>query len=133
MAGSLTISTLKDSSGVLATQNGMTGIAKAWVGIDSTGAILGGAGVGSFNVSLVTKNGTGDFTVTYTTALPNANYSIVTTCAKSTGGSTATAIVNCTGASASQAPTTTTTRFSLQLYQGSAVDSNYSYLAVLSV
>ena len=31
MAGALTISTLKDSSGVLATQNGMTGIPKAWV------------------------------------------------------------------------------------------------------
>ena len=42
MAGTLTISTLNDSSGVLATQNGMTGIAKAWVNFaGSTGTFTG--------------------------------------------------------------------------------------------
>ena len=75
MAGALTISTLNDSSGVLATQNGMTGIAKAWVNFDGTG----GATIrGSYNVSSVTYNGTGDYTVNFTTAMPNANYSAVT-------------------------------------------------------
>jgi hypothetical protein len=70
MAGALTISTLKDSSGVLATQNGMTGIAKAWVQFaGSTGTING-----SFNVSSITKTGTGDYTANYTTAMPNTNY-----------------------------------------------------------
>lgn len=71
MAGQLTIDTLKASSGVLATQNGMTGIAKAWVQFNGTAATI----TGSFNVSSITKNGTGDYTVTYTTAMPNANYS----------------------------------------------------------
>jgi hypothetical protein len=75
MAGALTISTLNDSSGVLATQNGMTGIAKAWVYFDgrtgSTATIKG-----SFNVSSVTYNGTGDYTINYTTTMPNANYAI---------------------------------------------------------
>ena len=54
MAGQLTIDTLRASSGALATQNGMTGIAKAWVNwVGSSGSING-----SFNVSSVTRNST---------------------------------------------------------------------------
>jgi hypothetical protein len=64
------VSTLNAASGVLATQNGMTGIAKAWVNFaGATGTING-----SFNVSSVTRNGTGDYSVNFTTAMPNANY-----------------------------------------------------------
>ena len=72
MAGGLTISTLNDSSGVLATQNGMSGIAKAWVNFNgiTTTTIRG-----SFNVSSITRNGSGDYTVNFTTAMPDANYS----------------------------------------------------------
>ena len=72
MAGALTISTLNNDTGVLATQNGMTGIAKAWVNFNGTGTP---AINGSFNVSSITDNGTGDYTVNFTTAMPNANYS----------------------------------------------------------
>jgi hypothetical protein len=74
MAGQLTIDTLKASSGVLATQNGMTGIAKAWVNFDGTGTVAIRA---SFNVSSITDNGTGDYTINFTTAMPDANYSAV--------------------------------------------------------
>jgi hypothetical protein len=71
MAGRLTISTLNNDTGVLATQNGMTGIAKAWVVFNgSTGAVNGT----SFNVSSVTVNGSNDYTVNFTTAMPNVNY-----------------------------------------------------------
>lgn len=73
MAGQLTIDTLKASTGVLATQNGMTGIAKAWVNFNGTGTV---AIRDSFNVSSITDNGTGDYTVNFTTAMPNANYSV---------------------------------------------------------
>jgi hypothetical protein len=77
MAGQLTIDTLKAGSGVLATQNGMTGIAKAWVNFDGTGTP---SIRGSFNVSSITDNGTGDYTVNFTTAMPNANSSVNVTC-----------------------------------------------------
>jgi len=77
MAGGLTISTLNDSSGVLATQNGMSGIAKAWVNFNGTGTV---AIRGSFNVSSITDNGTGDYTVNFTTAMPDANYVMVADC-----------------------------------------------------
>ena len=78
MAGQLTIDTLKASSGVLATQNGMTGIPKAWVSF----AGLSGTINSSFNVSSVTRNGTGDYTLNFTTALANANYSKSILCSR---------------------------------------------------
>lgn len=71
MAGQLTIDTLKASSGVLATQNGMTGIAKAWVNFSDTGSITIN---NQFNVSSVTLNASGDYTINFTTAMPNANF-----------------------------------------------------------
>jgi hypothetical protein len=74
MAGKLTISTLNNDTGVLAPQNGMTGIAKAWVNFNGTGTV---AIRDSFNVSSITDNGTGDYTVNFTTAMPNANYAVV--------------------------------------------------------
>lgn len=72
MAGQLTIDTLKAGSGVLATQNGMTGIAKAWVNfVGSTGTINA-----SFNVSSLTRTSVGLYTLAFTTAMPDANYCI---------------------------------------------------------
>ena len=71
MAGTLTLDTLKTSSGVLSVQNGVTGIAKAWVNFNGTGTI---AIRDSFNVSSITDNGTGRYAVNFTTAMPNANY-----------------------------------------------------------
>ena len=72
MAGQLTIDTLKASSGVLATQNGMTGIAKAWCYYNGSTQTV----VGSFNVSSVTYNSTGDYTFNFTTAMANATYAV---------------------------------------------------------
>lgn len=73
MAGRVVVSTLNNDTGVLQTQNGMTGIAKAYVLFNGTnGSIYGTA----FNVSSVTRNGTGDYTVNFTTAMPNANYTV---------------------------------------------------------
>jgi hypothetical protein len=70
MAGRLITSTLNDDTGVLATQNGMTGIAKAWVKFNGTNAVISD----SFNVSSVTRASAGVYTVNFTTAMPNANY-----------------------------------------------------------
>lgn len=72
MAGTLTLDTLKTSSGVFATQNGINGIAKAWVQFTGSSATING----SFNVSSITRNNTGYYTVNFTSALPNANYAV---------------------------------------------------------
>lgn len=47
------------------------GSAKAWVNFNGTGTVAIRA---SFNVSSITDNGTGDYTVNFTTAMPDANY-----------------------------------------------------------
>lgn len=83
MAGTLTLDTLKAGSGVLATQNGMTGIAKAWVNFNGTNGAVSGT---PFNVSSVTRNSTGNYSINITTALPNANYSAVIGASYLSGG-----------------------------------------------
>ena len=70
MAGSLVISTLNNDTGVLATQNGMSGIAKAWVCFNGNGEILG-----SFNISSVVKNYNGNYDVNFAAAMPDTGWS----------------------------------------------------------
>lgn len=50
---------------------------RAWVNFNGTGTI---AIRGSANVSSITDNGTGDYTVNFTTAMPDTGYSAVGTC-----------------------------------------------------
>lgn len=49
----------------------INGSAKAWVNFNGTGVVAIRA---SFNVSSITDNGTGNYTVNFTTALADANY-----------------------------------------------------------
>jgi hypothetical protein len=50
-----------------------TQLCKAWVNFNGSATV---AIRGSYNVSSITDNGTGDYTVNFTTAMPDANYSI---------------------------------------------------------
>jgi len=47
---------------------------KAWVNFNGTGTVAIRA---SYNVSSITDNGTGDYTVNFITAMPDANYTVV--------------------------------------------------------
>jgi len=76
MAGQITIDTLKASTGPLATQNGMTGIAKAWALFAGTASSGSPTIYGSYNISSITINSTGYFTINFTTAMANANYAV---------------------------------------------------------
>jgi hypothetical protein len=59
--------------------------ARAWVNFNGDGTVAIRA---SGNVSSITDNGTGDYTVNFTTAMPDANYSLsVTPGADTTNGS----------------------------------------------
>jgi len=57
---------------------------RAWVNFNGSGTVAIRA---SFNVSSITDNGTGDYTVNFTTAMPDANYSITATAAPVYNGS----------------------------------------------
>lgn len=58
---------------LLATPSGATPsyLCRAWVNFDGTGTVAIRA---SGNVSSITDNGTGDYTVNFTTAMPDVNY-----------------------------------------------------------
>jgi hypothetical protein len=67
-----------DSSGNLLFNSGYGSVAtaygcRAWVNFNGTGTVAINA---SGNVTSITDNGTGDYTVNFTNAMPNANYAI---------------------------------------------------------
>jgi hypothetical protein len=57
---------------------------RAWVNFNGTGTVAIRA---SGNVSSITDNGTGDYTVNFTTAMPDVNYSVAGTAQQNTAGS----------------------------------------------
>ena len=72
MAGKLVIDTLQDGSGnSTSATNAIQGSAKAWVNFNGATGVINA----SFNVGSVTRNGTGDYTVNFTNALADSNYS----------------------------------------------------------
>lgn len=72
MAGTLIADTLTSSGGNSASMDEVVqGCAKAWVNFNGTGTI---AIRDSFNVSSITDRAVGQWTVNFTTAMPNANY-----------------------------------------------------------
>lgn len=54
---------------------------RAWVNFNGTGTVAIRA---SGNVSSISDNGTGDYTVNFTTAMPNANYTVTATAGSTT-------------------------------------------------
>jgi hypothetical protein len=58
---------------------------RAWVNFNGTGTVAIRA---SGNVSSITDNGTGNYTVNFTTAMPDVNYCAVTDCGALTSGGT---------------------------------------------
>ena len=76
-----TLSTL-DGSQSVPVSTVAQGSAKAWVNFNGTGTV---AIRTSFNVSSITDNGTGLYTVNFATALPDANYSVVGSVVGTTG------------------------------------------------
>ena len=90
---------------------------RAWVNFNGTGTVAIRA---SGNVSSITDNGTGDYTVNFTTALPDANYS-VTGSAQAVPGSYD-AFFQLTS---SANPTASACRFLIQFPGTGQRDSNY--------
>lgn len=67
----LRVNTLQNAAGT--GQPAMSGAAKAWVNFNGTGTVAIRA---AFNVTSITDNGTGDYTVNFTNALEDANYAV---------------------------------------------------------
>ena len=97
---------------------------RAWVNFNGTGVVAIRA---SGNVSSITDNGTGDYTVNFTTALPDANYSIVGSCGTGAAGNDDFNLTTNFNA----APTTTAARVGSQrANSGTATDAAYISVAI---
>lgn len=64
---------------------------RAWVNFNGTGTVAIRA---SGNVSSITDNGTGDYTVNFTTAMPDANYAVTLGVSNGASGTSAISIYN---------------------------------------
>ena len=113
-----------DSSANLQFNSGYGSVAtayacRAWVNFDGTGTV---AITASGNVSSITDNGTGDYTVNMTTAMPDANYNFVTN-----GSNTTSANILCAPVLNWDNPTKTTSAlrlYNLKTNTGALTDQN---------
>jgi hypothetical protein len=100
---------------------------RAWVNFNGIGTVAIRA---SFNVSSITDNGTGDYTVNFTNAMPDANYGVVGT-ANFTSG---TALTLCLSSVTS--PTTSAVRiftggdFASGIHAAFALDATFANVAI---
>jgi len=105
--------------------------ARAWVNFNGTGTV---AIRQSGNVSSITDNSTGDYTINFTTSLTDANYSLnVTTSNASSGaaGSGPVSLFITNGTNTRVAPTTSAARFLTFSYNGgSLIDCEYILCSV---
>ena len=124
MAGSITISTLNNDTGVLATQNGMTGIAKAWCNFSSVDGII--VINSSFNISSVIYLAQGRYTINFTTGMPNANYAAVF------GAQDLTTGAEFLSGTASGTKTTTAFQITSWNYNGVVINTPGAYVAIFS-
>ena len=100
--------------------------ARAWVNFNGTGTVAIRA---SGNVTSITDNGTGQYTVNFTTAMPDANYSSVASCSPSAGPNQRVVVMNFAGTSNTiSAPTSSACRFSTSALAATA-DVEYVHFA----
>lgn len=131
MAGTVVADTLQaDSTSTLVIKNGVANtpptiqdsagtqigtFCRAWVNFNGTGTVAIRA---SFNVTSITDNGTGDYTINFTTAMPDANY-VVTSAADSGTGNAVTARTQ----DGTTARTTSAVRVQMLVLAGTAIDA----------
>ena len=78
MASAVVSDNFETSTGAIPQLGGAdvtTRLSSAWVNFNGTGTVAIRA---SYNISSITDNGTGLYTVNFTTAMPDTNYSYVT-------------------------------------------------------
>ena len=128
-----TLTTPNIDSAQVATVLGTTPLymARAWVNFNGTGTV---AILASGNVTSITDNGVGDYTVNFTTALSDANYTI-TTCAQLSTASSATRVLGlyatATDGSTGVTKTTSAVRLACQVSTtAAAIDMVFNGVAI---
>ena len=115
----LRVNTLQNAAGT--SDPAISGAAKAWVNFNGTGTVAIRA---SFNVTSITDNGTGQYTINFTNSLTDANYSGVVTTGQVSDG---TNLIVCT-ANFSAVPTSSAWRINVVTISG-GVDTDSAYMS----
>lgn len=103
-------------------------LCRAWVNFNgSTGSIRG-----SFNVSSVTVNSTGYFTITFSNALSNINYSVVGGLSATSGTGQTNVIQPFTNPSTGGTVAPTTSSFVFSSFNGGGTSPVYSCVSVFN-
>jgi hypothetical protein len=121
-----TLTTPTINSAQVATVSGTAPLymCRAWVNFNGTGTV---SVRGSGNVTSITDNGTGDYTVNFTTAMPDANYA-TTALSSGKSGTEATGIISIEWTTV---PSTTVVRIStINRSAGAATDNTYNNVAI---
>jgi hypothetical protein len=117
-----------DTAGLLKFNSGYGSVAtaygcRAWATFNCVAFTVTASG----NVSSITNYGTGDNAIAFTTAMPDANYSLVGASIKGGGSPSAT---NSALVTMGESPSTSGTGFGIILGNGSAANRNIGYVAV---
>ena len=101
---------------------------RAWVNFNGTGTVAIRA---SGNVSSITDNGSGDYTVNFTSAMPDANYTAVSNCSTNNSyGVQFVSMFNSAVSNTNVAPTTSAFRLSTREYNGPGRDEEYVIVSI---
>jgi len=115
-----------DGSGIVKLQSaGKTTNALAWVNFNGTGTV---AIRSSYNVSSITDNGTGNYTVNFATALSDANYAVACS-SRPVNASGAITVLN-GGYLTAFLQTASAFRVQNQNYAGTTADTDYAYVTI---
>lgn len=102
--------------------------ARAWVNFNGTGTVAIRA---SGNVSSITDNGTGDYTVNFTNAMSDANYCMNVTCSSNgTNNFIGTTVFTNASTGANVTPTTSAARLNTGVYGVGTFDPTYVDVSV---
>lgn len=126
VAGTTTL-TLPATTGTVL-NDATVGVCRAWVNFNGTSTVAIRA---SFNVTSITDNGTGDYTVNFTTAMPDANYSVNANNSPNFAGAFSCGVaLFSNGTPTETAPTTSASRMFFGNTSGAAYDPKYVCVAV---
>lgn len=123
ITGTIQTSTVSDGTNSTSATNCIVGSAKAWVNFNGSGGSIRA----SHNVSSVTQNNTGDFTVNFTNALSDADYDVN---GNTSYGSTRACIVSLFMQTGGGFVAPTTTSFRFMTLDSSNIPNNTSYVCL---
>jgi hypothetical protein len=120
-------STTADTPVILQDSSSNSNTCRAWVNFNGTSTVAIRA---DFNVSSITDNGTGAYTVNFTTAMPSADYSAVVSSGNLGNSGGFAGVYFDPNVAGDQTPTTTGFRVGCRLLNGAAADGAYLNVAI---